>query len=117
MRIKVEHIDVLTVSTGRLHLYEATVSLPRRVTLEEVQLAIRELKGALRQGRPDMVVHDEVVMLEAEDAPYAGAVGIILSVQGSSTIPPCSHLADSDEPGGTLSIEPCGLCGRYFVDD
>lgn len=119
MRVKVEHIDSISFSSGKqlLHLYGASAELPRKVTLTEIMLVVRELEDALRVGRPDMVIHERPITLEAKGAPYAGAVGILLSVQGSSMVPPCSHLADSDEPGGTLSTEPCGLCGRYFVDD
>lgn len=117
MKIKVEHLESTQTAGGRLHLYEASVDLPRKVTLAEVQIAVRELEVALQMGRSDMVVHEQSITLKAEGAPYAGAIGILLSVQGSSTTAPCSHLADSDEPGSTLSTEPCRLCGRYFVDD
>lgn len=29
----------------------------------------------------------------------------------------CFHLADSDQPSGNLSSEPCPRCGRYYADD
>lgn len=103
-------------TAGDMHVYEACVSLPRRVEYTELSAMVATLTKALREHRSDMQV-ESPVMVEAEDAPYAGAVGILLSVEGTSLIGPCYHLADSNEPHASLSEFPCLTCGRYYVDD